>query len=155
MEKIKRIIKQIQAVQFNEGGIISSSGMRTLDNSIRELKAFETLAECVQDMPDCPEVDGLSPKEAERLMQMLTSKFNVDELNELAKLLIKDRQYHQLKNIQSHNSDSDGRRISDERMEDIYNNNLTTVNTGIHMEDYMLLNNFKAALRELELTKTD
>ena len=59
MEKIKRIIKQIQAVQFNEGGIISSSGMRTLDNSIRELKAFETLAECVQDMPDCPEVDGM------------------------------------------------------------------------------------------------
>ena len=51
----------------------------------------------------------------------------------------------------------DGKReYSDDELEDIYNNNLTTINTGIHMEDHMLLNNFKAALKELDLTtKTD
>ena len=41
MEKINKIIKQIQAVQFNEEGIISDSGMRTLDNSIKELKSLK------------------------------------------------------------------------------------------------------------------
>ena len=41
MEKINKIIKQIQAVQFNEEGIMSDSGMRTLDSSIKELKSLQ------------------------------------------------------------------------------------------------------------------
>ena len=39
--------------------------------------------------------------------------------------------------------------VSEEEIEDLYNKHLTTVNTGIHLEDQMLLNNFKAAIKEL------
>lgn len=40
--------------------------------------------------------------------------------------------------------------ITEEEVEDLYNKHLTTVNTGIHMEDQMLLSNFKAALKEIK-----
>ena len=39
--------------------------------------------------------------------------------------------------------------LSDDEIEDLYDKHLTTVNTGIHLEDQMLLKNFKAAIKEL------
>ena len=38
--------------------------------------------------------------------------------------------------------------VSEDEIEDLYNKHLTTVNTGIHLEDQMLLNNFKAAIKD-------
>ena len=43
--------------------------------------------------------------------------------------------------------------ISEERIEEAYTNNLTTIDNGIHLESQMFLDNFKAALKELTKTK--
>ena len=59
MEKINKIIKQIQAVQFNEEGIMSDSGMRTLDSSIKELRSLQIVEPIPESKPvNTEELEG-------------------------------------------------------------------------------------------------